>query len=157
MKVSELMTKDPIFCSPSNSVRQVARMMRDHEIVLVPVVDDLGRLIGVVSDRDLCCRFVTEGNDSDRETIGAYITSNAITCRAEDDINTCEQAMKRHGIRRLPVVNDASQCVGIVAPMDLWEKPEAVVSRELIDALRTRIAKFENNERGANRTRTQQN
>jgi CBS domain-containing protein len=155
MKVSELMTKDPIFCSPSNSVRQVARMLRDHDIVLMPVIDDLGKLIGVVSDRDLCCRFVAEGNDIDRETIGAYITSNAITCRAEDDINVCEQVIRRHGVHRLPVINDAGQCVGIVAPMDLWEKPETVVSREFIDALRTRVAQFENNEHGANHTRTQ--
>ena len=67
MKVLELMTKDPIFCFPSNTVRQVARMMRDHDVVLIPVISQSGQLIGVVSDRDLCCKFIADGNDPDRD------------------------------------------------------------------------------------------
>jgi CBS domain-containing protein len=141
MKVSEIMTKDPISCRPSDTVRQVAQMMRDTGIVLIPVANEAQQLVGVVTDRDLCCKFIVEGSDPERETIQPYMSCDPVMCWVVDEITGCEQLMRNHGISRIPVVNQDGRCVGIVCPTDLLEKPEALVSRELIRALRTAIAK----------------
>jgi CBS domain-containing protein len=144
MKVLELMTKDPIFCRSSDTVRQVARVIRDHELVLIPVVNDLGKIVGVITDRDLCCNFLAEGGDPDRETVQRYMTSKPITCRLDDEVIDCERLMWKHGVRRLPVVNEDGYLVGIVSPLDLLDKPESLVSREFIRALRSTMAKHGN-------------
>jgi CBS domain-containing protein len=141
MKVSELMTENPICCGPCDTVRQVAKMMRDQEVVLIPVVSESGKLLGVITDRDLCCNFIAEGSDPDRETIQVYMTSKPIACMLNDEVERCEQLMREHQIHRVPVVNEDGQCVGIVSPLDLQDKPEAVVSREFIHALRSTMAK----------------
>jgi CBS domain-containing protein len=141
MKVSELMTENPICCRPRDTVRQVARMMRDQEVVLVPVVSESEKLVGVITDRDLCCKFVAEGSDPDRETIQVFMTSKPIVCLLDDEVERCEQLMREHQVRRLPVINEDGQCVGIVSPLDLQNKPEAAVAREFIRALRSAMAK----------------
>jgi len=141
MKVWELMTEDPICCRSSDTVRQVARVIRDHELVLIPVVNDSGQIVGVVTDRDLCCNFLVEGSDPDRETVQPYMTSKPITCRLDDEVVDCERLMWKHGIRRVPVVNEDGNCVGIDSPLDLLDKSEAMASREFIRALRSTMAK----------------
>lgn len=143
MKFSELMTKDPINCRPSDTDRRVAQMMRDHGLVLIPVVNEARQLVGVITDRDLCCRFIVVGSDPEQETIQACMGIDPVTCHSDDEIGGCEQLMRRHGIHRIPVVDEDARCVGIVCPTDLLEKPEALVSRELIRALRTTMAKHD--------------
>jgi CBS-domain-containing membrane protein len=143
MKVSELMTKDPISCRPSDSVRRVAQMMRDHGLVLIPVVNEAQQLVGVITDRDLCCRFIVVGNHPEQETIQPYMSLDPVTCHVDDEIAGCEQLIRKHGIHRIPVVGEDARCVGIVCPTDLLGKPEALVSRELIRAFRTTMAKHD--------------
>jgi CBS domain-containing protein len=143
MKVSELMTKEPISCRPSDTVRRVAQMMRDHGLVLIPVVNEAQQLGGVITDRDLCCRFIVVGSVPEQETIQQYMSIDPITCHSDDEIGGCEQLMRKHGIHRIPVVDEDARCVGIVCPTDLLEKPETLVSRELIRGLRTTLAKHD--------------
>jgi CBS domain-containing protein len=116
-------------------------MMRDQEVVLIPVVNDSDELIGVITDRDICCNFVTEGSDSDGETVEVYMTSKPIACLLDDDVEKCEQLMREHGVHRIPVVDENRRCVGVVSPLDLLDKPDAVVSREFIRSLRAAVAK----------------
>jgi CBS domain-containing protein len=141
VKVCEIMTADPICCRPSDNIRHGARMMRDKEVVLIPVVSDSEGLVGVITDRDICCNFVTDGSDSDRETIQGYMTRKPITCLMNDEVDTCEQLMRQHAIHRIPVIDDKHRCVGVVCPSDLPESPEAVVSREFIRTLRAAVAR----------------
>jgi CBS domain-containing protein len=143
MKVSELMTKDPVSCRPSDTVRQVAQMMKDRGLVLIPVINEAQQLVGVITDRDLCCRFIVVGSDPERETIQSYMSTDPVTCHMDDEVRGCEQLMRKHGLHRIPVIDDDVRCVGIVCPTDLLEKPDAVVSRELIRALRTTMAKHD--------------
>ncbi|HLY97655.1 MAG TPA: CBS domain-containing protein [Candidatus Angelobacter sp.] len=121
MKVSEVMTPDPICCVPRDSAEKVAKLLRDHNIGSVPVVLDYKtrQLIGIITDRDLCCTVVASGLEPKATPIKRYITSNPITCRADDNVEICVHAMQTYQIRRIPVVDDENRCIGIVSQADL--------------------------------------
>ena len=124
MKVRDVMTSDPVSCSPSDIAQNVARTLRDNDIGSVPVLGDDGKLIGIITDRDLCCSILANGLDPNT-TIADYITLNPITCRADDDVDDCERAMQQHQIRRIPVVDDQKRCLGVVSQADLALHDEA--------------------------------
>lgn len=128
MNVESVMTKQPICCGPSDTVQRVAQLMRQHDVGAIPVVSDLVSkdLIGIITDRDLCVSAMADGKDPRTTPIVGYFTKNAITCAPEDTLAACEERMKQHRIRRIPVVDKRNSCVGIVVQADLArvDKPE---------------------------------
>ena len=129
MKIETVMTKQPICCSPSDTVQRVAQMMQQQDVGAIPVVSDLVSkdLVGIITDRDLCVTAMAEGKDPRTTTIGPYFTKEVITCLPEDPLETCEQKMKQHKIRRIPVVDSKNSCVGIIVQADIArvDKPES--------------------------------
>lgn len=129
MKIETVMTKQPVCCSPSDSVQRVAQMMRQQDVGAIPVVSDLvsKKLVGIITDRDLCVTAMAEGKDPHTTTIAPYFTKDVITCSPEDTLQTCEQKMRQHKIRRIPVVDNKNSCVGIIVQADIArvEKPES--------------------------------
>lgn len=125
MKVKDAMTPNPVFCKVSDTAQSVAKMLRDSDIGSIPVLSDGGRLEGMITDRDLCCTVVAEGLDPKTTRIEKWITPNPITCRAEDSLEKCEQAMAANQVRRIPVVDESGRCIGIVAQADLALKEQA--------------------------------
>ncbi len=129
MKIESIMTKQPICCSPADTVQRVAQMMRQHDVGAIPVVSDMvsKRLVGIITDRDLCISAMAEGRDPHTTPIANYFTQQVITCSPDDALETCEQKMKEHRIRRIPVVDKQNSCVGIVVQADLArvDKPES--------------------------------
>ena len=118
MKASDIMTSSPCTCSPSDSLRDVARLMRDNDCGAVPVVDDDGCVIGMVTDRDLAVRALADGTSADA-SVGEFITRDPRCCAADDDIRDVEKIMADNQVRRVPVVNADGACVGIVSQADL--------------------------------------
>ena len=121
MKVHEVMTADPICCLPSDTAQEVATILRDHNIGSVPVVldHDTRRLIGIITDRDLCCTVIASGLEPKATPIKRLITVSPITCRESDDIEACLSYMQAFQIRRIPVVDQEGRCIGIVSQADL--------------------------------------
>jgi CBS domain-containing protein len=121
MKIEIIMTKEPVCCSPYDTVQRVSQLMKKCDVGALPVVaDDMSRhLVGMITDRDLCISVMAEGRDPRTTTIADYFTRNPITCSADDLVEMCEQKMKRYRIRRVPVVDRENACVGIVAQADL--------------------------------------
>ncbi len=64
MQVREIMTENPACCGPENSVQEAARLMVQNDCGEVPVVDQSGQPVGVITDRDIACRCVAQGKDS---------------------------------------------------------------------------------------------
>jgi CBS domain-containing protein len=85
-------------------------------------------LIGMITDRDLCCRVLAHGLDGKSTTIQEFITYNPAICRDGENIEKCERLMQEHQVRRIPVVDKDNQVIGIVAQADLAlkDKPERV-------------------------------
>jgi CBS domain-containing protein len=130
MKIREVMSPNPVSCLPTDSAQRVARIMCDHNIGSVPVVmdQDSRKLVGVLTDRDLCCSVVAHGLDPKTTTIEKFMTLNPVICREEEDVENCERLMQEHQIRRIPIVDAEGGVIGIVAQADvaLKDKSERV-------------------------------
>lgn len=121
MKIREAMSPNPTCCLPSDSAQKVARMLCDHNVGSLPVVDNQQsrRLLGMITDRDLCCSIVAQGLDPKTTAIEKSISLNPVTCRDGDNLEKCERAMQEHQVRRIPIVDGEGRCIGIVSQADL--------------------------------------
>jgi len=130
MKVREVMSKDPICCVPSDKAQNVAKILRDRNVGSLPVVTDrqAHKLVGMITDRDLCCTIIADGLDPRNTTIEKFISVDPVTCRDGENVEKCERAMQEHQLRRIPVVDAEGNCIGIVSQADLAlkDKPERV-------------------------------
>lgn len=132
MKARELMTKDPECLTPDDTVQEAARRMRELNVGLIPVVDDVDsrRLRGVITDRDITLRHVAEGHKSDCRIHEAMTRDNLYTVTPDDDENTVMERMKAGQVRRLPVM-EGDRLVGIIAQADLAVRTPASAAEEV--------------------------
>ncbi|MGA2336123.1 MAG: CBS domain-containing protein [Terriglobales bacterium] len=132
------MTKNPAFCCPSTSVVRAAATMQQLDIGALPVVLDPStpRLLGMVTDRDLCLHVVAGGRDPADIWISECMTVNPICCAVGDDVRYALELMEEHQVRRLPVVNAKHEVAGILSLSDLVGKG-SINSGEIAEALRT--------------------
>jgi CBS domain-containing protein len=121
MKIQDVMTRDPHSVSPATPARDAARIMKDEDVGIVPVVEG-GRLVGVVTDRDLAVRIVAEGRDG-TTTVGDVMSTGRIaTCRPDEELDRAMDTMAREQLRRIPIVDERGALVGIVAQADVVRK-----------------------------------
>ncbi len=120
MKIRDVMTPNPRTVSPNDTIQAAARIMQSEDTGAVPVVDD-GRVVAVVTDRDIVVRVVAEGG-SFSSPIGNIAMIGSVIC-ASPEMSTREasELMSEHQIRRLPVVEN-DLLVGIVSIGDLAVK-----------------------------------
>jgi CBS domain-containing protein len=120
MKASEIMTKDPQCCTREDSLSEAARIMRDLDVGIVPVVDDRSsmRLSGVITDRDIAIRHVADSHPNEC-TVGDHMTASDVRTVAPDaDVDDLMKSMRDDQVRRIPVV-DNGRLVGIIAQADI--------------------------------------
>ncbi len=115
MKIKEVMSPNPVCCTPGDSAQMVARIMRDGNIGSIPVVIDQQsrELVGVITDRDLCCSIVADGLDPKMTPIQKFISLDPVTCRDGENVEKCERAMQEHQIRRIPIVDSDNRVLWI--------------------------------------------
>jgi CBS domain-containing protein len=100
--------------------------MLQRDVGSLPVVTDQDsrELLGIITDRDLCCSIVALGLDPKITLIEKFVRPNPITCREDWSLETCERAMQQHQIRRIPVVDGNRRCIGIISQADLALKDD---------------------------------
>jgi CBS domain-containing protein len=132
MRVFQIMTPDPACCTPQNTAREAAILMKDNDCGSIPVVENLAnrRLIGTITDRDLAIRGLATGKGPDT-SVGDLMTYEPITCGSEDEVEVVREVMTARQVRRVPVVNDNGAVVGIVAQADLALEEGAASDQEL--------------------------
>lgn len=130
MKVREAMTANPVCCVPTDTAQKVAQMLSDQNVGSMPVVADeqSRQLVGMITDRDICCSIVANGLDPRKTSIEKFISAQIITCRDGENLDKCEKAMQEHQLRRIPVVDGEGRCIGIISQADvaLKDKPEKI-------------------------------
>jgi len=126
MRIRHVMTKDPKACAPSDSAQQAARIMRDEDAGIVPVVEsaESRKIVGVVTDRDLCMLVVADACDASATKVETCMTTKVVTCSPDDAVERVTQLMRENQIRRIPVINAERELVGIVALADIVERAE---------------------------------
>ncbi|BCJ88060.1 CBS domain-containing protein [Effusibacillus dendaii] len=117
MKLHEIMTKNVRTCDPQDTVLDAAKLMRNIDVGIVPVTQG-DKLVGVVTDRDICLNVVAEGKDVNTTRVQSCMTSAVITGTPDMDAHEAADLMAEHQIRRLPIIDNGT-LVGIVAIGDL--------------------------------------
>jgi len=137
MKVGEIMTKDPVCCWPSSSTLAAALLMQETDTGIVPVIQSpfTPRLVGVVTDRDLCLHVVAAGRDPSSSWVDGCMTQDPVFCTDQDEVSLALDLMKTRQIRRVPVVNEKHEVVGMLSFGDVVRK-SGIEPNTIVAALR---------------------
>ena len=119
MRVKEVMTQSAICCGPETNVGRAVQLMWERNVGMLPVVGSDGKLVGVVTDRDICIALGTRNRLPGDLTVGEIATSKVCTCNPNDDVHQALEIMGKRQIRRLPVVDDQRIPQGILSMDDL--------------------------------------
>ncbi|MEX0644293.1 MAG: CBS domain-containing protein [Parvularculaceae bacterium] len=134
MKVRQVMHKGVHAREPSTPVSQIAKLMKSDDIGAVPIVAN-GKLVGIVTDRDIAVRAVAEGRDLAKATARDVMTSGLVCCGEDDEIDEAVRQMEKRKIRRLPVTNAQEQLVGMLSLGDISHAVGQSISGELVKAV----------------------
>jgi CBS domain-containing protein len=132
-QVRNVMTQNPTSCDPSTTAVEAAKVMASEDVGSVPVVKD-GRLVGLVTDRDLVVRVLAEGRDPNSTTLGEIASSDLETVSPDDDLDTVLRKMASSQVRRLPVV-EGDQLVGIVAQADVARQGDDSETGQVVEEI----------------------
>jgi CBS domain-containing protein len=116
--IRDIMTPNPRTVESNASVVEAAKIMRDEDVGIVPVVEG-DRLVGTVTDRDIAIRVVAEGRNPDSTTVGEIASRELVTIDPQQELDEALRLMARHQVRRLPVVEEDGKLVGVVAQADI--------------------------------------
>src|SRR5947199_9673385 len=130
--VQKLMTSNPCSIDSDKSVAYAAKMMRDENVGLAPIVEG-NRLIGTVTDRDIAIRGVAEGKDPESTKVTEIASTDLVTVDPQQDLDEALRLMAQHQVRRLPVVEADGRLVGVVAQADVASSTDGTRTGELID------------------------
>lgn len=117
MNVSEVMTAQVVTATPRSTIAEVAQTMAKIESGAVPIVDD-GKVVGLVTDRDIVIRVVAEGLGLDTP-VSQVMTEDVETCREDDNVADATAKMGSKQIRRLVVLNEQGRMAGIISLGDI--------------------------------------
>jgi CBS domain-containing protein len=132
MKVRDLCVCDVVTVTRETNLARAGELMRKYQIGSVPVIDRSERVIGMLTDRD-CFLAVARQNESPSEIYAdEAMTSRPACCTAQDDVLDCLEIMKKHRVRRLPVVDEEDRVEGIISIDDIvYQAQEGRNGRDL--------------------------
>lgn len=133
MKISEVMTTDVQTVGPEQTAREAAGFMLRAEAGSIPVCEG-DRVIGMITDRDIAVRGVAEGRGPDTP-VRELMSDNIVCARAEDDVQDVARRMSDEQVRRLPVLDEQDQLVGIVSLGDLARETRGEAAHEALEGV----------------------
>lgn len=119
MKVSDLMTKQVRACHQHDSLNRAAQLMWENDCGAVPVIDSDLKVIGMLTDRDICMAAYTRGLALADASVGSVMSRDVCICNPSDNIPAAAERMRERQIRRLPVIDDDQRLVGILSMSDI--------------------------------------
>lgn len=119
MNVQEIMSKPAVTCHPSDSLNTAAQLMWEHDCGAVPVVNDDGAVIGMITDRDVCMAAYTRGTSLQAIPVANAMATSVFSIHGQDSIEAAERMMSDKQVRRLPVVDGDNRPVGVLSLNDI--------------------------------------
>ena len=132
--IRNAMTSNPCSIDAGKSVAYAAKMMRDEDVGIAPIVEG-DRLVGVLTDRDIAVRVVAEGLDSERVKVSEVASRDVVTLDPDQDLDEALRLMARHQVRRLPVVEEDGRLVGVVAQADVAQEADERRTGEVVEQI----------------------
>ncbi len=119
--IEKIMTRDPLCCRPDDKVVDCAKLMEHEDVGFVPIVESLDtrKLLGVVTDRDLCMQVIAQGRDPNECTLEELMTDELVSIGPQEELQRALDLMAQNQIRRLPVVDEHGACIGILSQGDV--------------------------------------
>ncbi len=116
--------------SEQSTIREAAKQMADNDIAAIVVTDDGGKLLGIVTERDMTRRIIARGWDPDKVTVGEIMTRNPDTLAPGDSAQDALELMRTRKYRHLPVVDDG-HVVGMVSIRDLYAAVKTALEKDI--------------------------
>ena len=132
--VREVMTSKLCSIDTDKSVVYAAKMMRDEDVGLAPIVEG-DRLVGVLTDRDIAVRVVAEGRDPEQVKVTEVASRDLVTLDPQQDLDEALRLMAQHQVRRLPVVEEDGRLVGVVAQADVAQQADDRRTGEVVEQI----------------------
>ena len=124
MKVQEVMTSGAIACAPETNLEAAALLMWDNDCGVLPVVTDDGRVVSMITDRDICMATALNHRAPGDIPVAEVVTGKVYSCNPEDDVREALGTMLRERVRRLPVVTSDGTLAGIISINDVVLKAQ---------------------------------
>jgi CBS domain-containing protein len=140
MRISELMSQPAVCCGMHDMAHVATRQMWENDIGCVAVVDDDGRVTGIVTDRDICMATYTQGKPPQAISLADIMTKQVFACRPSDTIETADRVMGEKQIRRMPIVDEHNRPVGFLSMNDITRgaasgRTDGVGEREVVQVM----------------------
>ncbi len=132
--IRNVMTKNPTTVTTNDTVVDAAKVMKQEDAGIVPVVEG-ERVIGVVTDRDIAINVVAAGKDPQSTKVGEVASQNLVTIDPQQDLGEALRLMAQHQVRRLPVVEEDGKLVGIVAQADVARHGDDARTGEVVERI----------------------
>jgi CBS domain-containing protein len=124
-RVRDLMSHETVTCRSSESLSDAAGRMWEGDFGVLPVVDDAGRPVGMLTDRDVCMAAFTQGAALHELTVQSAMSRSIAACKPTDTLRALMDAMANHQVRRMPVVGEDGKLIGIVSLADVARLAQA--------------------------------
>lgn len=131
MRVRDIMTTPVHACRVGDPANEAARLMWERNCGAIPVVQEEGRVVGIITDRDLCMAAYTQGRPLASILVETAMARRVYCCRADDTVGDALAVMRDHEVRRLPVVDEDGRLVGLLSLDDLALETSGAHSRRL--------------------------
>ena len=136
MRVQDVMVTNVRSCRPETNLAEAVREMWEADCGVLPVIGSDDRVIGVITDRDICVAVATKGRPADRIAVREVAHDQHVhTCLAADDIAGVLKTMETYQVRRLPVVDADGHLRGMVSLNDIATRPKAATPAQLASTL----------------------
>ncbi|MFL5969634.1 MAG: CBS domain-containing protein [Gaiellaceae bacterium] len=132
--IKDVMSSNPCTIDADKSVAYAAKMMRDEDVGLAPVVEG-DKLIGMLTDRDIAIRVVAEGKNPEQVKVAEVASKQLVTIDPQQDLDEALRIMAKHQVRRLPVVEEDGKLVGVVAQADVAREGDDTQTGKLVEEI----------------------
>ena len=124
MKVTDIMAKPPAYCSPQTNLAAAVEILWRQNCGILPIVDSEEKVVGVVTDRDICVALGTRNRLPSDMTVSEVASGKVIACKPDDDLHDALATMAQGKVRRLPVIDAAGKLQGILSIDDVVLRTE---------------------------------
>jgi CBS domain-containing protein len=130
MKVKEIMIANPKACTLTDNLSEAARLMWEADCGIVPVVVEDEKVVGLITDRDICMAAMIKGRNESNIAVEDAISGKLFACKPDDDIHAALNTMRENKVRRLPVVAADGKLQGMLSMNDVVLKAEETVGKK---------------------------
>jgi CBS domain-containing protein len=132
--IKDVMTSNPCSIDAEKSVAYAAKMMREEDVGLAPIVEG-DKLIGMLTDRDIAIRVVAEGRNPEQVKVADVASKQVVTIDPQQDLDEAMRIMAKHQVRRLAVLEEDGKLVGVVAQADIAREGDDMQTGKLVEEI----------------------